>query len=197
MSEISPRAHRLAQQRARDIRKGLNTAFDLIKEAWKNEDWKILGYPNWQEYCKHEFDTSTLRIPAAIRREIVQNLLAVGMSTRGAAAATGLSQSTVAREAGAIATESPGSVGRPERVNGLDGRSQPATRPRRREDAAEQRHERAQRRDDPQHEHDWGPYVRHCRTCGKREQMLQVTPSEVSDFVMKHGGPPIREAKSA
>jgi len=97
----------IEKDQARDltdrIKAALTAAWDLIVEAHETRSWVVLGYPSWDDYCAQEFDAvHRLRLPRDERTETVLLMRDAGMSTRAIASATGLSKSTVAREAAGV-----------------------------------------------------------------------------------------------
>jgi predicted XRE-type DNA-binding protein len=79
------------------IKTHIETAWTLIKRAYLEGAWYVLGYSSWDAYYAAEFTAPQLRIPRNERREIVASLADAGMSQRDIATATGLSQMTVSR----------------------------------------------------------------------------------------------------
>lgn len=116
-----------------------------ISTAWRGRIWLALDYESWQDYLDREFKDISLRPPKELEDQVIQELRAAGMSTRGIAAATELSQPTVYRrlQGSGDSYESPDGgeretveVGPKERSDahpralGLDGKSYPTTAPR-------------------------------------------------------------------
>jgi hypothetical protein len=92
----------------------------LLRQAHDRAAWKAMNYRSWGEYISCEFEGALSALSRERKREIHQELKALGGSTRDIAAVTGSSQPTVWRD-----TESTDSA---ESVNGHDGRTQPAHR---------------------------------------------------------------------
>lgn len=78
----------------------------LITLAYKGRAWVPLGYANWEEMCRAEFDAARVLKPVGERRERVQALIAEGLSTRAVGAVLGVGNATVFRDARALATVS-------------------------------------------------------------------------------------------
>ena len=114
---------------ARELTEELKSDYGAIRSkidtAWRGRIWTALGYDSWQEYLDIEFVDVTLRPPKELEEQVISELRAAGMSTRGIAAATDLSQPTIRRRL-AESTEPNDSV---DRVIGLDGRERPAKMP--------------------------------------------------------------------
>jgi hypothetical protein len=104
------------------IRASVEVLLPLIRTAYQRRADLALGYESWFAYCDAEL--SGLRLDVADRAVAVAGLRADGMSTRAIGAALGMSKSAVARE---LSTVPAGTV--PDRITGVDGREQPATRP--------------------------------------------------------------------
>ena len=83
------------------IKVAVEATWELVKRAYVERAWAVLGYDGWDDYCTREFGTSRLRLPREERAEVVASLRESGLSTRAIAAATGLSQKTVSREVAA------------------------------------------------------------------------------------------------
>ncbi|QUL78081.1 hypothetical protein [Brevibacterium sp. SMBL_HHYL_HB1] len=92
-----------------------------ISTAWRGRIWLALGYESWQDYLDEEFRDVSLRPPKELQEQVIAELREAGMSTRGIASATDLSQPTVVRRLGdpGDSNESP-EIG--ESVIGLDGK---------------------------------------------------------------------------
>lgn len=93
-----------AKRRAEQIRIGLDAWRDtisLVTEAYKAEDWKILGYDNWTEYVDKEFGTNLLKLDIGTRKQWTKRLIDQGLPTRDIAPITNVNQSTVVRDANA------------------------------------------------------------------------------------------------
>lgn len=99
------------------IRIHLETACELIKQAFASRAWAALGYGTWDAYCASEFDNSRVRIPREDRAEMVSSMREIGMSTRAIAAATGLSKGTIQNDLAAGGQNCP-----PDSITGTDGK---------------------------------------------------------------------------
>ncbi|MFD6357256.1 hypothetical protein [Nocardia tengchongensis] len=121
-SLVAQQISMLSSEEARALTDAIRTqvaqVWELIKQAYAARVWELLGYGSWDAYCATEFDGAQLRIPREERSEVVASLRDIGMSTRAIAAATGLSQRTVARE---LAAGEPNDS--PDPVIGLDGKA--------------------------------------------------------------------------
>ncbi|HJG78866.1 MAG TPA: hypothetical protein K8V08_00450 [Brevibacterium senegalense] len=97
-----------------------------IDAAWRGRIWTALGYASWQDYLDAEFVDVTLRPPKELEEQLVAELRAAGMSTRGIAAATELSKDTVHRrlQSAGVANETAEAS---EPVVGVDGKHYPAS----------------------------------------------------------------------
>ena len=78
------------------IRDGLNDIWPFVLRAFKEEAWRALGYSGWGEYTAVEFKGVKLGLPRDERRLVMESYRDAGMSQRQIAAATGLSNGTVA-----------------------------------------------------------------------------------------------------
>lgn len=96
-------------------------AFVLVAEAYERRAWAVLGYESWEGYCEQEF--KSLSIGKRERPAMIAALRSAGMSTRAIAAATGVSNATVSREGSGVTNVTP--------VTGTDGKTYPASKPRR------------------------------------------------------------------
>jgi hypothetical protein len=106
------------------IKSAVEDIWQLIREAYTERAWSVLGYDSWDAYCSAEFGTSRLRLPREDRSGVVGSLREAGLSTRAIASATGLGESTVRRD---LATAPFGAV--QDRIVGLDNKERPASRP--------------------------------------------------------------------
>lgn len=111
-----------AHQLTRRITDALAVAWDLVAEAYASRIWQPLGYPSWDAYCRAEFATARLRLPAEEREETVRSLRAAGLSVRAIASATGASKSQIGRDTAGVPNGTPA----PGPVTGLDGRQYPS-----------------------------------------------------------------------
>lgn len=97
-----------------------------ISTAWRGRIWLALDYDSWQDYLDQEFRDISLRPPKELEDQVIRELRAAGMSTRGIASATELSKDTVARRISraGVSNETPA------RTVGIDGKTYPTTAPR-------------------------------------------------------------------
>lgn len=73
----------------------------LVHEAKAAEDHIALGYASWTAYLADLFGAEPLRLAREVRRELVAELAAQGMSTRAIAPIVGATKSQVARDVAA------------------------------------------------------------------------------------------------
>ncbi|MCS4592640.1 hypothetical protein KTJ89_06530 [Brevibacterium sediminis] len=92
-----------------------------ISTAWRGRIWLALGYESWQDYLDEEFRDVSLRPPKELQEQVIAELREAGMSTRGIASATDLSQPTVVRRL-SVPGDSNESRENTEPVIGLDGK---------------------------------------------------------------------------
>ncbi len=92
-----------------------------ISTAWSGRIWLALGYESWQDYLDEEFRDVSLRPPKELQEQVIAELREAGMSTRGIASATDLSQPTVVRRL-SVPGDSNESPEKNEPVIGLDGK---------------------------------------------------------------------------
>lgn len=124
----------LTAEAARDltdqIRVGLEGVFQLIKAAYRGRAWVSLGYASWDEYVTREFGNLHLRPPREDRQEVVRSFREIGMSIRAISTATQLGSGTVRRAIGPAGVPN-GTPGVSVKVQGQDGKSYAASRPKR------------------------------------------------------------------
>lgn len=129
MSEIAKSA--FSEAEARELTEELKGDYGAlqvkISTAWQGRIWLALGYESWQDYLDEEFKDVSLRPPRELEEQVVAELRSAGMSTRGIASATEMSEPTVRRRIEATASND--AVEMPDRVIGLDGKSRPASMP--------------------------------------------------------------------
>lgn len=129
MSELAPELDRAAaERRAERIALRLDTIADnyaavlpMIREAIEKRDDLALGYSGVSEYVADRFGGALTRLGVDVRREVVRELSAAGLSTRAIAPVVGVGKGTIHRDlAGAPhgAPDEPPAV-----VVGLDGKS--------------------------------------------------------------------------
>lgn len=80
------------------IKVGVESVWELVKQAYTQRAWSALGYAGWDDYCTSEFGASRLRIPREERAEVVASLRESKLSIRAIASATGLGRGTIGRE---------------------------------------------------------------------------------------------------
>lgn len=124
-------ASSFTEAEARELTEELKGDYGAIRSkidaAWRGRIWTALGYNSWQDYLDAEFVDVTLRPPKELEEQVISELRAAGMSTRGIAAATDFSEATVRRRL----DRSTASNDAVDRVIGLDGRERPAKMPER------------------------------------------------------------------
>jgi hypothetical protein len=89
-----------AARRAQTIRDGLDRLpmlTDAIIEAFRQEDWKTLGYASFTAYTLAEFG-ERLNLTPAQRSVLVIAFVEAGMSKRAVAAAIGVDESTIRQD---------------------------------------------------------------------------------------------------
>ncbi len=77
--------------------RSLETASNLIKEAYTRRVWVALGFRAWEDYCDQEFGSAVARSDRVLRREAVAKLTTGKnpMSNRAAASVLGVDEGTV------------------------------------------------------------------------------------------------------
>lgn len=125
VSQFSPDE---AQELTNELRADYGSLQVKISTAWRGRIWLALGYESWQDYLDEEFRDVSLRPPKELQEQVIAELRAAGMSTRGIASATDLSQPTVVRRLNepGDSNESPE---KDEPVIGLDGKQYERERP--------------------------------------------------------------------
>lgn len=104
------------------IKVAVEATWELVKRAYVERAWAVLGYESWDDYCTREFGTSRLRLPREERSEVVASLRESGLSTRAIAAATGLGKGTVDRALSGAPNGAP-------EITGTDGKTYTRPRP--------------------------------------------------------------------
>lgn len=119
---------KFTEAEARELTEELKSDYGALQTkiaaAWRGRIWTALDYESWQEYLDSEFSNISLRPPKEIEEQVISELRSAGMSTRGIASATDVSEATIRRRLDS-ATASNDAV---ERVIGLDGRERSAKR---------------------------------------------------------------------
>lgn len=94
-----------AERRAERIRLRLDaiadnvtTVLPMIREAIELDDPATLGYRSTSEYVADRFGGALSRLPVDLRRPVVHELAAAGMSVRAIAPVVGVGKSTAARD---------------------------------------------------------------------------------------------------
>ena len=80
------------------IKVAVEATWELVKRAYVERAWAVLGYVSWDDYCTREFGTSRLRLPREERSEVVASLRESGLSNRAIASATGYDEKTIRNE---------------------------------------------------------------------------------------------------
>lgn len=132
MTTVAINEQSAAERRAMKISLRLDTIADnfdavmpMIREALSLGDHETLGYRSPGEYISDRFGKALSRIPTVMRREVVQELSAAGMSTRAIAPVVGVDQKTVVRDL--ARGEAHASPEPDPNVFGLDGKAYPRT----------------------------------------------------------------------
>lgn len=131
-----------ARDRADRIRAGLPGYVQMRQEiaaAYVCKDWAALEYGSWAEYVMAEYGPDLQRLSRGERQEAVRDLRDKGMSTRQIAKAAGVTHTQVQRDLKTQVEPNVPPVAEPEaskpepkapeRVNGADGKSYPASKP--------------------------------------------------------------------
>jgi len=111
------------------IADNLEQVMPLIREALTREAWKALGYTGPTAYVSERFSGSLGRLTPDVRRPIVGELSAAGMSTRAIAPIVGTGPTQVRNDLRQVRTEcapeSPASPASPDPapVIGMDGKT--------------------------------------------------------------------------
>lgn len=117
-----------AREFTEEIKADYGSLQTKIVSAWKGRIWLALGYESWQDYLDEEFRDVSLRPPRELEEQVIGELRAAGMSTRGIASAVDMAPRTVARRV-ENSTVPNGTVDDDSRVIGLDGKARPAAMP--------------------------------------------------------------------
>lgn len=124
------------------VAQDLEAVRDLVREAKAADDHLVLGFPSWTAYLADLFGTQPLHLAREVRRELVAELAAQGMSTRAIAPIVGATKSQVARDIAAVPDGTPepvviavnvatGEVIEDAPITGLDGKTYARPTPRR------------------------------------------------------------------
>lgn len=95
----------------------------MIREAIGRQAHAALGYRSPGEYVADRFGESLSKLGVDVRRAVVQELTAAGLSTRAIAPVVGVSQKTVVKDTQVIHEVSPDSCERPAPITGIDGKT--------------------------------------------------------------------------
>jgi len=87
------------------IADSMELVMPLIGEALTRGAWRVLGYASPTAYTSERFSGALTRLALPVRRELVAELSAAGMSTRAIAPIIGKDFSTVSRDAAAGVAE--------------------------------------------------------------------------------------------
>ena len=105
------------------IADNLEQVMPMIGEALTRQAWKALGYASPTAYVSERFSSALQRLTPEVRRPIVGELSAAGMSTRAIAPIVGVSDRQVRYDAAQVGSRfppaSPASPTEPETVHGL------------------------------------------------------------------------------
>lgn len=131
---------KFSAEEARELTEELKADYGALQlkiaSAWRGRIWVALDYQSWQEYLDSEFSGVSLRPPKELEEQVIEELRAAGMSTRGIASATDISERTIRRRLDAsgaanAAPDTPGRGGVSSPVVGLDGKEYRLAPPRR------------------------------------------------------------------
>ena len=113
------------------IADNLEQVLPLIGEALTRRAWEVLGYASPTAYVAERFAGALGRLAPEVRRPVVAQLSAAGMSTRAIAPVVGVSQSSVRDDIQVSRTYSPapadvsGALPEAPAVVGMDGKAYP------------------------------------------------------------------------
>ncbi len=98
-----------AQQLTDELRRSLETSWQLLREAFERRAWAALGHESWDAYCAAELSTSQLKLSRERRQQIVAELTGGDkpLSNRAVATALGVDHKTVAADRAAQVGNSP------------------------------------------------------------------------------------------
>lgn len=125
-----------ARELTNQIRVSVHELLPLIRTAYRRRADLALGYAAWIDYCDAEL--SGLRLSVGDRQDAVAVLRADGMSQRAIGAAVGVSREQVRRDLADASPSmspqvtpnvSPEAGASSPRINGTDGKTYPATKP--------------------------------------------------------------------
>jgi hypothetical protein len=130
MKFVEKTAVKVARARAGRIRAGIAGYFATladIADAYRDQDWKVLGFDSWQAYVDEEFSEQRLKLTPEHRAKAIEELRLGGLSNRAIATTLGVSRNTVAGHEAQVAPGEP-----PAEVIGADGKryaAKPAHKP--------------------------------------------------------------------
>ena len=114
-----------ARELTDNIRTALSVTWEWVTAAYYGRAWLVLGYATWDQYTALEFGADHLRLPREERTAAIASLRAHGVSLRGIAAVTGVSQATVHSDLKGAQNGAP-ETGVPAVTRGRDGKTYPA-----------------------------------------------------------------------
>jgi hypothetical protein len=128
---------------AQNVADNVTKLRELVQQAKESDAHVALGYSSWTSYLTDVFGEEPLRLARDVRRELVAELAAQGMSTRAIAPIVGVSHETVAQDIAPVRNLTPEVVinviaetgevveDEPRQVTGLDGKTYttPAPKP--------------------------------------------------------------------
>lgn len=103
------------------IADNLEQVLPLISEALTRDAWQALGYASPTAYVSERFAGALTRLAPEIRRPVVAELSAAGMSTRAISPVVGVSQRQVSTDV--RSHFSPDQPAAPSPVTGMDGKT--------------------------------------------------------------------------
>ncbi|MFY1686406.1 helix-turn-helix domain-containing protein [Plantactinospora sp. WMMB782] len=116
----------LARARAARIRAGIGAYLATLADiaaAYAQQDWRALGYADWQAYVDGEYSEHRLKLSPEHRQKAVAELRLAGMSQRAIGSALGVDQATVIRDLRRGDADAS-----PEEIKGADGKTYASTR---------------------------------------------------------------------
>lgn len=101
------------------IADNLEQVMPMIGEALTRQAWKALEYASPTAYVSERFSSALQRLTPEVRRPIVGELSAAGMSTRAIAPIVGVTHKTVVKDMQVVPEVPPASPAEPETEHGL------------------------------------------------------------------------------
>jgi hypothetical protein len=86
-----------AEQITQQIRNGVESLLNLLREAWERRAWLALDYASWTAYVEDVLGDVCERLTKDERKQTAELLAESGLSTRPIAELLGVSQSTASR----------------------------------------------------------------------------------------------------